>query len=771
MQIDRIKSMQGTGIFRQFTWPSTLQEFGHYNLVYGWNGTGKSTLARIFDCLQNRTVPEGTVTLVVDGNEVVGGAFISTTVPIRVFNREFVEKNVLASTRVAQDSPEVPAIFVIGEKNVESQKQADAARNDLQKCEGELIAQRTKKSEASDALEAFCTEQARLIKDLLRGTGSAYNNYNKAGFKTKAEQLTKQNDTSKLILNDAARAERVQKHQSTPREKLTPLAYEFPDLVKIYDDLRTVLARVVTSAVIESLKKDSDAASWIKVGLEKHQVRKAINCLFCDQRLPATRLDALNAHFNDAYQTLLADLEKRIQRLDTLEEQRSSLAVPKSTETYDHLTTKHKSAAEKVDVELTTLKTALAFVHKQLIEKQNAPFEARSVDQNAPALDADAINRLNAVIAEHNKHSDDFAKQVKKAREELEASHVTGALAQFKKHQKTLQDADATVKATEDNIQQLNQKIAKLDKDLREHRKPADELNRDLQNYLGHPDIQLSISSTGYKITRHGAIATRLSEGEQTAIALLYFLKTLMSKDFKLAEGIVVLDDPVCSLDANALFSAFGFIKERTKTAKQLFVLTHNFAFFRQVRSWFHKLRGPDKKSARFYMLRCLTIQGHRQAELCWLDPLLETYESDYHYIFSRVRNLANGPAQSLDEYYGAPNLARKLMESFLAFRVPSVPHGNGHTQGDIWAKLETLAFDEHKKARILRFLNDYSHSGAIGGDQQDFTALNETPAVLADLLAMIEQADKSHYDGMVALLPQIRVPLAANSIQASATV
>lgn len=747
MQINRIKNMQGTGVFRQFTWPSTLQDFGRYNLIYGWNGTGKSTLTRIFCSLQNRAVPDGSVTLIVNGNEVAGSAFTATSVPIRVFNREFIEKNVLASTQAAQDSPEVPAIFVIGEKNVESQKQADAAKADMLTLQAKLIDQQTKKNGAADAQEELCTEQARLIKDLLRGTGSAYNNYNKAGFKTKAEQVTKLDDASKLILDDAARDERVHKHQSTPREKLTLLTYEFPDLTKMYEDVRALLGHVVTSAVIESLKNDSDAAGWIKIGLEKHQARKAANCLFCDQKLPSTRVDALNAHFNNAYQMLLADIDKRIQRVDDLEKQRSGSAIPKSTETYDHLTSKHKVAAARVEAGLTTVKTAIAFVREQLVEKRNAPFEARSINQDAPTVDADAVKRLNEIMAEHNKHSDDFAEQVQKAREELEASHVAGALDQFKNRQKAVQDADATVKATQDHIQQLSLTIANLDKELREHRKPADELNRDLQNYLGHADIQLSTSATGYKITRYGEVATRLSEGEQTAIALLYFLKTLTSKDFKLAEGIVVLDDPVSSLDANALFGAFGFIKERTKAAKQLFVFTHNFTFFRQVRAWFHKLKGPDKKSARFYMLRCLTIKDQRCSEICWLDRLLERYESDYHYIFSRVHYLATGPKPSLDECFVAPNLARKLMETFLAFHVPG-PSGD-----TVVSKLEEISFDEHKRTRILRFLNEHSHSNSIGGDQQDFTGLSETPEVLKDLLAMIEQANKQHYDGMIALM------------------
>ncbi|WP_419652950.1 AAA family ATPase, partial [Thiolapillus sp.] len=68
-------------------------------------------------------------------------------------------------------------------------------------------------------------------------------------------------------------------------------------------------------------------------------------------------------------------------------------------------------------------------------------------------------------------------------------------------------------------------------------------------------------------------------------MAFLYFLKTLEDKDFDVSKGVVLIDDPVSSLDANALFSAFGYMKVHTKDCHQLFILTHNFSFFRQVKN------------------------------------------------------------------------------------------------------------------------------------------------------------------------------------------
>ncbi|AIV68207.1 AAA domain protein [Burkholderia pseudomallei MSHR62] len=238
------------------------------------------------------------------------------------------------------------------------------------------------------------------------------------------------------------------------------------------------------------------------------------------------------------------------------------------------------------------------------------------------------------------------------------------------------------------------------------------------------------------------------------AIAFMYFLKTLEDSDFKLKDGIVVVDDPVSSLDANSLFSAFGYMKERTKDAKQLFVLTHNFGFFRQVKNWFNfagKLKNgvykPETSTiCHFYMLSVKTEGGRRNAYLRTLDPLLHEYESEYHYLFKLVKDgAAMAQPNSLADVYGLPNVARRLLESFLSFRVP------GHA-GNLKRQLEELEGEPEMISRIIRFLHTHSHMEQISAPEHDLSVLSEAPAVLADLLVLIKRNDEKHYEAMMAL-------------------
>lgn len=85
--IHRISRLKDCGIYRNFAWPSDLPDFGRFNLIYGWNGTGKTTLSRVLRCLEKQTKPMGQVTIAIDGQNLQGDDFPTSSVPIRVFNR------------------------------------------------------------------------------------------------------------------------------------------------------------------------------------------------------------------------------------------------------------------------------------------------------------------------------------------------------------------------------------------------------------------------------------------------------------------------------------------------------------------------------------------------------------------------------------------------------------------------------------------------------------------------------------------------------------
>ncbi len=180
----------------------------------------------------------------------------------------------------------------------------------------------------------------------------------------------------------------------------------------------------------------------------------------------------------------------------------------------------------------------------------------------------------------------------------------------------------------------------------------------------------------------------------------------------------------------------------------QLFVLTHNFTFFRQVKNWFSHFNKRQQQKGKppvssFYMLRTSAPSGVRTAQFTSLDPLLLDFESEYHYLFHRVSEEAQrNPPASLAEYYAMPNIARRLLESFLSFRFP--------TEDNLQQQLNrATAIEEAKRARMIRFLHTHSHDGKVNEPEHDLSILSETPQILKDVLELIEKVDGSHFAEM----------------------
>ena len=499
-----------------------------------------------------------------------------------------------------------------------------------------------------------------------------------------------------------------------------------------------LLSATVVSAVIESLSRDPELATWIFEGLKKHKDRNVTTCLFCGQYIPPDRMSALEAHFNDEYERLQQSLDAESKAVSRLIESAGAISTPDKARFYDDLSDEYKLCLAEFQNDVRLVQAALSKLAQALERKKAKPFEAQQLGVSVSRVTPKSLDRANEIIDKHNKACDVFSERVEEARRKLECDLVASELDEYRRLLKAVEDAKITFQSKEKENDKLKLEFTKLAMQMVKHREPAEELNRDICSYLGHDELRVEVKDTGYQISRQGEVAEELSEGETTAIALLYFLKSLSAQSFELQNGIVVLDDPVSSLDSNALFSAFGFIKERTQHAKQLFVLTHNFTFFRQVRNWFYHLKGQHKKKinkrpARFYMLDCIMNGQGRCASIHWLDPLLEQYESEYHYLFCRVYRAAMDEINGgLGGYYMLPNMARRVLEAFLSFRQPK--------KASLRTQLEAVDFDENKKVRIIRFLHTHSHLGQVGEPEHDLSVLGESRAVLKDMLGFMEK-------------------------------
>ncbi len=756
MKIERIDKLHGCGVFRDFTWSDVpdLQEFGRFNLIYGWNGSGKTTLSRILRSLELRRRPQGEdVALRVTGRRIEGSEFGEVqpeTIALKVFNQDFVKDNVFRP-----DDDGMTPIVVLGKRSIEAQQKIDQLKAELETLNQELAASERKERDFLRDLDNHSKTNARTLKDLLGNQPkSAYRNYNRGHYETRADTMIAAGAPEILRLSDEERIALVQRQAETQRDTVSLPDFDPVDLAESETEASVLLATTVTSTALDSLARDPALAEWIRDGLHIHADRSAGECLYCSRPMPNERLETLRDYFDGAHGKLMRDIESAISKCQAEAERMRALrsALPIADQLYADLSEPFEEAKERLYAETDQADSFLHRLTDDLGSKKERAFESLSLGYQAPSSGVDSFASVAGIIEKHNEVCAEFQASVERARESIESDFIAERLDAYKSLKFGLKTTQVTQERVNRRVREIREEIARLESDILDHRPPADDLNADLRNYLGPGAMQLAVNEHGYTLMRDGWPAENPSEGEMTAIALLYFLRSLNSHGFDLKQGGVVLDDPVSSLDENALFTAASYIRRRTQGAGQLIILTHNFAFFREMRNWLRNVKeprkkGPAKRPARFYMLRCSVIDGKRAAVLRPLDRLLAQYESDYHYLFSRIYRAANTPSNILEDNYALPNMARRMLEAFLAFK---------HPQSDsLWNKVNRLSFDEVKKTQVLRFLNVYSHDETIGTPQHDPTLLAESNTVLGNLLELIQAVDREHYDAMITLIEQ----------------
>lgn len=766
MMLTRIPKIRRHRVFRDFTWPSDLHSFAQFNVIYGWNGCGKTTLSSLLSLVEKRTaLMEGEVELEFDGTfKVTGAEAASKPVPqVRVFNRDFINATLQSAGGIAP-------IYFLGEENAEKQKEIDRLRNDLGDALSKVAAAESDKTNAELKLDEFCKDKAKLIKELLTtGNSITYNNYDKRKFKQAATGFTSQAAASAMLSEMQKTPLRSQK-DAQPKPRIEKVSAPLIELTALKEEVDALVSRSVVAQTLDELTENPHLAVWIQRGLALHSDDHASdNCRFCNQPISTARRSALEAHFNDAFEGFQRDLAAVSTRLNAAKQSMVSLRLPESSRFYDALASDVATVSASISEALSATEAALGTLIARLEAKRDNPFALTVADTQGDGIQpsiADAVPALNAIIDKHNITSEDFKRSVDEACKVLEASYVAEAHAEYLQLAEAVTNANDALEKLKGNPATIQGLIDALEREIHEHRRPANELTEELRAYLGRDELRFEVKGNGYALTRSGQPVSHLSEGERTAIAFLYFLKSLQDKTFDITQGIVVIDDPVSSLDANSLFSAFGYMKERTKQCGQLIILTHSFSFFRLVKNWFHHLTGQrstnaERRPARFFLLDSLRhTDGSRTSQLGPLDRLLEQHESEYQYLFKRVYEEAHrSDVATLEHHYGLPNVARRLIETFLAFRFPEM-------SGDLGPRLERVNFDNAKKTRILRLLNTYSHARAILDPEHDLSLLSETQPVLLDVLEMMKAVDREHYEGLEKLVASPVFPAAMQSHQ-----
>ena len=733
--LKKLTSIKNLGLFKNYNWESALPEFKRYNIIYGWNGTGKTTLSKLINSFNegsNSEFPllEYTIQDSV-GNSYCKGSRFPT--PIRVFNHDFINKHI----NFEQQSSEVIHFMLTENKGLLELIRAD----EIEKARLEsLIKQKEKeRAEKETAKSKTFSEIARTINQATFGV--LVGSYNKTRAETVFLQLEKP-----AILSDSELEELSLSVSQNPMPIVSEIIYTsiFNNIAPATAKARELLSKTIITTVIARLKDNPDISEWVEQGILLQKKHNNDTCEFCSSRIPDGRLEQLATFFNDEDTKLKKDIDVLLEELRNVYGRIQSIKPVDKMNLYSELRDKYEKCIRSFESERKNLLSDIETLGNQIKEKKKRTTEAIEIIKSIPEVAGivDTLNDINGILSVHNEKTNSFDSLRKEEAKRIERHFLSTITDDINKTEKAIHQLQSEIRILNNGSSQepvilglsaINLRIIENKVKMLSSSKACKELNENLTKFLGYSEISFTTNDdeTGYLIKRGTEPAKNLSEGEKTAIAFVFFIVQLKDEGFDIENGIIVIDDPVSSLGSNSQFQAFSFLKTATKNAAQLILLTHNFEFLKLIMNWIVHSREPHA----LFMVknRYPTRDGTREAFLDRLDKTLAAYATEYLYLFNLCyRYKSDG---TIECAYHMPNIARKLLETFLMYSVP--------TTDTLYVQLQKLHCDEEKKTAVFKFVNNQSH---FTGSGFDLSLVPEAQKCVEYLLDIMKESAEQHF-------------------------
>lgn len=754
--IRQITSLKKFGVFRDYVATAETPVFRRYNLIYGFNGSGKTTLSRVFASLGSGVVdvelPQGSsfVIELSDGSRINSGSSLEALKDrVLVFNSDFIGNNFRWKEGTANP------IFYLGKEQGDLAAQLEAKSAEIAALSPKVSESERTHAQAEKAFIDHKRSAARLIAEQL-GLGRKYDATNLV-----ADYANRSYDEQCAVTESRREDLRAVIAQQAPLPKKNLLTPDPIELAAELQKVRSLLGLTIGAVAVSELREHESMLRWVSDGLEYHQDNSLSTCLFCGNELTDQRLAALQEVIDGGFNSLVQDIDTETARIKSLREKLGALkeTIPSQNDiTKDH---QQAFAANAADLRARIAEGDQALATAQSLLDQKAKTPNIGVDATALIADADAhewdtsfadlIWGTNTAIEAHNVSHDEFNVVQANARDTLKKHFLYDGYAKYHELQNAETQARDKKDESSSKLRILISEANSLREQVRQHGPAADVITRMLHCYLGHREIDVSARDDGYEVRRNGhTLRGSLSEGEKTAISLCYFLSTIQAEGRKLKDLIVVVDDPISSLDTKALHYAFSVVRSALSGAAQLVLMTHNLQFMNEAKKWLRskteKEVGADKASAAMFFV--VATQRHsseaRISSIREMPKHIRDYESEYHYLFSLVRDFAASEDGQTGYFYIMPNALRKVLEIFLAFKLPG---SSGLTN-----KIDNIAAGEYglDPARIQaldRLVQLESHADNLD-DLIGFSsmAVEETKDAAAALLELMRVLDATHY-------------------------
>ncbi|WP_346068426.1 AAA family ATPase [Sphingobacterium siyangense] len=782
-------NINNLGLYKNFQWDTirdvpgnNIKELQKENIIYGRNYSGKTTLSRIIRALETKELsskylnPEFEILL--NDNIIINqGNYKENALNVRCFNDDFIKENL--SFIVNPDS-HIKPFAVLGE-NSEIESQIEFIKTELGVNRSE---DRTLKYKELDDLETLVASGKSELTSLRRNLDSQLMNKATGGGDSIKQQHLKFGD---INYNKAKLQQEINFILSPSYENIDSTR-EALNLIQITEvqkanvnrkiDFENIYNKRLPDVIswlskpllninkITALLTDVYLNEWVKKGYEIHADDRTCECKFCGNFIQESRWLELDNHFDEESKTIERSLSVFKQEIQMELDKIMSFVFPNPEVFYLNFHTELLDCAKNFDLEITKYKADLIHLLSKINERLTTIHKPILFDYK-PTFSEEKINEIIAnyddIRNRNNDYSHELSDKINEARIELRRLEVKRFVDTI---QYSVAQDNITAKEVEYDGKELEKnelkkyillkekEIEDLSRQLNNEEEGARKVNEYLQNYFGHQNLELqaiedevdSDKKIKFNIIRNGNIAYHLSEGECSIISFCYFMAKLDDIHTAGQKPIILIDDPISSLDSNHIFYIYSlinselFMKDRYK---QIFISTHNLDFLKYLK----RLKLTKNQHEYFIINR---YQNH--SEITLMPNYLKNYVTEFNYLFENIYKCANAEIVTDENhhlYYNFGNNARKFLEALLFYKYPSKI--DNQTQNANSKRLLKY-FGEDQQAATLtdRVNNELSHLEEIFDRGMNPIEIPELKKVAQYILDKMKVKDEEQYSALL---------------------
>ena len=699
----------------------------HTILIYGLNGTGKSTLSNFLYDLNNPIYKECSIDGLLDSDEIL------------VYNQHFVYENFY-------ETDTLKGIFTLSKENKKIKQAIENANKDIEKIDQAIEQKRNE----LDSLGKKFDDIKKEIEEALWEVKIKYSGEDRV-----LDYCLKGLKSNKSKLFESVRG--IDRQKEKPLQDVEEIKNEVMSLGESEDrvpffskvDLNvnlvendTIFSKNIVGnkdSIVSQLINELGNSDWVKAGLNYIDLdaKRIIQpCPFCqEETVTSDLINNIKDFFDENYEKDILKLQDCLKQYEN------------SYHKIEHINWVKNSAVKEQDIlEIEKVFKNLLSMMEENIRKINEKIQMPSMIINLSKTEKllqevnDNIEGLNVKIRDYNHKINNKSEHLKALKKEFWKNirwAYNGKIERFLEEEsnyyKNKEEIERDIK------QFLKVKANKKEFIAKEQRNTVniDEAIVNINNGLldlGIEEFRIVKANDKenlYKIVRKDNqinIFRSLSEGEKMLISFLYFVELCRGK--KSASDvnkrkIVVIDDPITSMSHIYIFNVGRLIYNeflRNNNYEQIFVMTHSLYFFYELTC----MKKDDREEKQKLVRICKNSDGSR-----FLDMHYQEIQNDYQAYWSIIKDSEQPPAL-------IANCMRNIIEYFFNFV----------EKAELSNVFQKKSLQATKYQAFYRYINRESHS--LGQNIIDFKEFNYEDFKEAFRLVFEEAGYINHYKKMM---------------------